>query len=368
MGREAGEDLHLHTPRSGDSDYLIEDIVQDILRIQKGNDRFLQEVAITDHNTLSAIVPFRDMLLSACAEHNAIAPEVIPGCEVSLWHGEGRDLNSYHILTYFPVRGSHFKEYVETLDRGPFGQLIRRVNDIKRKRMALFLDKWITNGFLPSVKQEELEALIWHIDSEIGDSVACGHEGPAYMRDNAFHILERLYTAPGEILEIKRRLNLKKGDPERERVQVDYEHVDGVVPIIEGLQIIKSIPGSYTFFAHPWNHDHDGSYKTIEDLMRYLHAQGLIDGIQTQGYGARAENTTLADGTRKRVKIYERMPREQWEQFASQHGMRAVSGSDAHGTHKQGIKATALPYHEDKFSPKDTYCKNQLSSEQSVTP
>lgn len=360
-GRKHVIDLHLHSYLSRDSNER--DIAQRLIDFQLNNSRqYLIEAALTDHNCIKGNIPFLKKIAEANNTYLDLFPiTAYPGCELSLsydYHKNGNPERKHlHFLVYFiptPEERTNIETYINTLDEGPFGAILHKVNDTKRERMDRFIHKWVQEGLLKRLRSgtviEEITptaipTLIELIDDHVGTHAPLGtNTKPAYMRSDIFHILEELgYTQ--NVRDI--RTMMHKGHPERHRVHVSQNEVSHDISVEEGLQLLRAIPQrNIVALAHPWEYEFFGkdSVFSKEHLEHYIatlsHTQ-LIQGLQTDGYREYEKDPeTGRTEPQKEEKIYMRIPTMESQQFkaiAKNYGIDIVIGSDYHGTEKKGI-------------------------------
>lgn len=379
MSDHFGEDLHMHSVWSRDSNATIDSMVEDIVKIQK-SDRPLRRASKTEHNSLAATVEFRDKLFSRCAEEGVHAPEVVPGVETTLWYGSGRDLKSYHVLVYFPLpHGRNFETYVNSIIESPFSLLLQEINDVKRNRMNRFVKKWVENkGLLglseediPDLRAQDVEPVIELVDWYVNGVAPMATDGPAYMRSDVFEVFNHLGIS--EEYSERIRSYMMGNKEEKGLVKVEYHELSKVVDMFEGLERIKALSqNAVTVFAHPWEYT-KGAMETVDagmeagdppidpvklqymhNLLDRLQDERLLDGIQTQGNYVHHMERRIVDGKERTVKIYRPWERPIWERYAMDNGLVEISGSDAHGTEKEGVHITSLPYRIEKFEQRLT--------------
>ncbi len=364
-GRKHVIDLHVHSYLSRDSDER--DIAQRLIDFQLNNSRqYLVEAALTDHNCIRGNVPFLQQIAEAnTAPYFELFPiTAYPGCELSLsydYHKNGNaERKHLHFLVYFlptPEERTNIETYIKALDEGPFGGILRKINDTKRERMELFLSKWVHEGLLKRIRSgtvidevttKDLSTLIDLIDDHVGTNAPLGtNNKPAYMRSDIFHTLKE-YGFAQNVSDI--RTMMHKGHPERHRVHVPQQEVSYDVGIEEGLKILRSIPQkNVVALAHPWEYEFFGkdsvfSKEHLEHYIATLASAGLIQGLQIDGYREYEQHETGQIDTepqKKEDKVYMRIPPQDSQRFkaiAKNCGIDSVIGSDYHGTEKEGIE------------------------------
>ncbi|MFQ5559067.1 MAG: PHP domain-containing protein [Nitrospinota bacterium] len=185
---DGGADLHLHT-RFSDGTYSVEGL------IKAAKQAGLHAIAVTDHDSVGALP--RAIMLG-----EKYGVDIVPGIELSCAH-DGSEL---HILGYcIDFTNMDLKE------------TLRRVQSVRRERMALMIDKLCEAGisipkdtFFDSVKAESISRLHLaeylvkkkHVSSikEVFQKFI-GDNRPAHINVNAFGLKEGIefITANGGV-------------------------------------------------------------------------------------------------------------------------------------------------------------------------